>query len=188
MVDPFSILLSAGVSWTTGKILDAILDCLRCNHDHTRGIQNREINYLSCPDCGNSLSQYINACDYTFDETTRTVGVADIANIWWKGSGGLFDPIDFEPHFSLWTLDLDGRDLVVRLELGELDFSGYPFYTQDMVFKSRYRHSTWEDNRFSVPESVFPDRNTTVTVDLKVLSEYNDLLARAPRRLMGYHY
>lgn len=183
MADPFGILLSAGVSWATGRVLDALLDCLSCAYTHPREIQNKEVNYLSCPECGNSLPQYVNVCDYTLDSVSGRVGASGISGIWWDSWGGLFNP-SFKPHLKVWTLDLRGRDQVVRLKLGEL--GGGSFYSYDVVLNSRLRYqrsNVW----FSVPRHVFPRYSTTVTVDLEVLSEYNDLLTEW-RSLMNYAY
>ena len=183
LADPFGILLSSAVSWGIGKILDALLDCFRCGYDHTRDIQNRQVNYFSCPSCYNSIDQYVNACDYTFNRNSRRVGVAGISSTWWKGWGGVFNP-DFEPHCSVWTLDLKGRDQVIRLELGELGLG--TFFHQDVALSTSYRHSIWRDIKFRVPSNIFPRHGCTVTVDFKVLSDYNDLLATR-RRLMALH-
>ena len=88
MVDPFSILLNAGVSWFTGKVLDAILDCFKCYRKFPEPVRNREINHFSCPSCDNILPQYVNACYSTYDKDSNRVGVAGIPNIWWGKWGG----------------------------------------------------------------------------------------------------
>jgi len=169
-VDLFSMILSAGVTWGVSRLLDTLVRCGQCSSRSTEAISNYSFNNEHCPKCTNSLSQYVNATQYTVNKN-RSIVAAHISNIWWPRPHN-----DIHINFDLNVINSRYEQVVVKLLLSE--FRGRVFHADETIYKPRYEATIWKETGIKVPGSVFPEKPCTIALDFEVYNLWGDLLTK----------
>ena len=176
-VDLFSVILSSGVSWGVGRLLDSLIDCHRCGSGRSVDVNNRSANSFRCYDCGHTLTEYVNATSNTVNRN-RSVVAAKIHGTHWPSWQN-----NFKMYFSLDVVNSKYNEIVVEAVLSR--FRGPVFHRYEFIRKPTYDYTYWTDTWFSIGAGNFPSEGGTVAVDINVYNTWGDLLD-TDRRLLDY--
>ena len=194
MVDIFGAVISGAIGWGTGKVLDAVVECLRCQYRFEDRLGNVQLNTIGCTNCWCEVAQFVNACDYTLTEGKRVGMVAATFLGGWKHDSnpserGLFAPkregwVYFDTNVR--SLDMIGRQFVITGELSDYN-SGAVYATSDRIYTpGNHRDWQWNQDHLSLFRNHVPAEHRdgrVFAVDLKIRSPHGDVLSE--KRLLA---
>jgi hypothetical protein len=186
-IDLFGMILSSGVSWGMGKVLDVLLGCSRCGERADARIGNAQLNSLGCRNCSHSVNQFTNACSLTVDQSGR-IGHVGLRFEYLEHT---YDPKKFFSanrygylYFGseLRAQQLNGRQFVIGHHL--LDYNSGKVYTESngMIYTPRWDDTIWTPKSSSsvyFPSIPHPEQNDRIlALELFAKSNMGDILCR----------
>ena len=94
----FSVFMSkiadSAIGWGTGKVLDVVTRCYKCEEPTETKLANVQTNHLECPNCNAHATQFTHACPATIQPVTLQIGHAaagfvdrpfNRVNTWFRG-------------------------------------------------------------------------------------------------------
>lgn len=177
MIDLFSVVLTSGIGWGVGKLLDSVVSCRR-GHSQQVNVTNVTYNGFSCRVCNQSLSEYVNATGHTV-KRNRAVVAAGLYNIHWPDWRNTF-----EMYYSLDVVNSSYEEVVVELILSR--FNGVEFCRYPVTLTPNYEYTYWHDNWIRIDGSSFPKEAGPIALELRTYNVWGDLLDQN-RRVMNYH-
>ncbi|MGP1384506.1 MAG: hypothetical protein ACTS2F_13155, partial [Thainema sp.] len=197
----FSMILESAVGWGVGQILDVITGCSECGQKDDQTIGNIQENNISCSNCHCKVTQFTNACDFTFNSKTYEIGQA---HIWtpesdWTWEKSNKNPLNFVDkifgsknsrgvHSSQQFLNIErsvrvrglrGRSIVCCAELKDYE-SGNIIASHNSIINPSYEDVTFNNKWINfTPESINSIKGgQIIAVDYFLRSEYKDVIAQ----------
>jgi hypothetical protein len=186
-IDLFGLILSSGVSWGVGKVLDVLLECNRCGERADTRIGNAQLNSLGCRNCSHSVNQFTNACGLTVGQNGR-LGHVGLRLGYLEHT---YDPKKFITSNKYGYLyfgsevrahRLSAKQFVISRRL--LDYNSEKVYAESggIIYTSQWDDTIWTPKSSSslyfptIPQSEQDDR--ILAVEILARSNMGDILCR----------